>query len=109
MSVVSILIPMWPSGHKLVKNGQIKETRKVTYNLDLRYDGRFEVLYQGRTLPYRVYNKSARVQQSDVVSSKRLDAVLAHVKENQDAGKAKTYVQRRRRTGQSKSVISAPP
>jgi len=116
----------------------VKETRKVTNNLDLRYDGhliildpakhedgfdpysliharvdiydfpdgRFEVLYQGRTLPYRVYNKSARVQQSDVVSSKRLDAVLAHVKENQDAGKAKTYVQRRRRTGQADSVIS---
>lgn len=118
----------------------VKETRKVTNNLDLRYDGhliildpakhedgfdpysliharvdiydypdgRFEVLYQGRTLLYRVYNKSARVQQSDVVSSKRLDAVLAYAKENQDAGKAKSYVQRRRRTGQSKSVISAP-
>ena len=118
----------------------VKETRKVTNKLDLRYDGhliildpakhkdgfdpysliharvdiydypdgRFEVLYQGRILPYRIYNKSARVQQSDVVSSKRLGAVLAYVKDNQEAGKAKTYVQRRQRTGQGESVISAP-
>lgn len=118
----------------------VKETRKVTNKLDLRYDwhliilnpakhkdgfdpytliqasvdiydypdGRFEVLYQGRTLPYRIYNKSERVQQSDVISSKRLGAVLAYVKDNKDAGKAKTYVQRRRRTGQGKSVISTP-
>jgi len=118
----------------------VKETRKVTNKLDLRYDGhlvildpakhedgfdpyslihsrvdvydypdgRFEVRYQGRQLPYRIYNKSARVQQSDVVSSKRLGDVLSHIKGNQDAGKAKTYVQRRRRTGQAESVISAP-
>jgi len=118
----------------------VKETRKVTNKLDLRYDGhlvildpakhqdgfdpyslihtrvdvydypdgRFEVLYQGRKIPYRIYNKSARVQQSDVVSSKRLGDVLSFIKENQDAGKAKTYVQRRRRTGQGESVISAP-
>jgi len=118
----------------------VKETRKVTNKLDLRYDGhlvildpakhedgfdpyslihsrvdvydypdgRFEVRYQGRQLPYRIYNKSARVQQSDVVSSKRLGDVLSHIKDNQDAGKAKTYVQRRRRTGQADSLISAP-
>lgn len=117
----------------------VKETRKVTNKLDLRYDGhlvildpakhedgfdpyslihsrvdvydypdgRFEVRYQGRQLPYRIYNKSARVQQSDVVSSKRLGDVLSHIKDNQDAGKAKTYVQRRRRTGQADSLISA--
>ena len=117
----------------------VKETRKVTNKLDLRYDGhlvildpakhedgfdpyslihtrvdvydypdgRFEVLHQGRQLPYRIYNKSARVQQGDVVSSKRLGDVLSFIKDNQDAGKAKTYVQRRRRTGQGKSVISA--
>ena len=118
----------------------VKETRKVTNNLDLRYDGhlvilnpakhedgfdpysliharvdiydypdgRFEVQYQGRQLPYRIYNKSARVQQSDVVSSKRLGDVLSFIKDNQDAGKAKTYVQRRRRTGQNVSVIAKP-
>jgi len=118
----------------------VKETRKVTNNLDLRYDGhlvilnpakhddgfdpysliharvdiydypdgRFEVHYQGRQIPYRIYNKSARVQQSDVVSSKRLGDVLSFIKDSQDAGKAKTYVQRRRRTGQNVSVIAKP-
>ena len=116
----------------------VKETRKVTNNLDLRYDGhlvildpakhadgfdpyyliharvdvydypdgRFEILYQGRQIPYRIYNKSARVQQGDIVSSKRLGDVLSFIKEHQDAGKAKTYVQRRSRTGEKVSVIS---
>lgn len=118
----------------------VKESRKVTNNLDLRYDGhlvildpakhedgfdpysliharvdvydypdgRFEVLYQGRQLPYRIYNKSARVRQSDVVSSKRLGDVLAFIKDGQEAGKAKTYQQRRKRTGQDPSPIKAP-
>jgi len=48
------------------------------------------------------------VQQSDVVSSKRLGDVLSFIKDSQDAGKAKTYVQRRRRTGQNVSVIAKP-
>jgi len=119
----------------------VKETRKVTNNLDLRYeghlvildpavhedgfdlyslihgrvdihdypDGRFEVLYKGRILPYRIYNKSPRVQQSDVVSNKRLSATLALIKAQQDAGETKSYRQRRRRTAQSTSPISALP
>lgn len=119
----------------------VKETRKVTNNLDLRYeghliildpaihedgfdpyslihgrvdiydypDGRFEVLYQGRLLPFRVYNKSPRVQQGDVVSNKRLSATLALIKAQQDAGESKSYKQRRRRTAQSKSPIAALP
>jgi len=119
----------------------IKETRKVTNNLDLRYaghlvildpaicedgfdpyslihsrvdiydypDGRFEVLYQGRSLPYRVYNKSPRVQQGDVIGNKRLGATLALIKSQQDAGKTKTYQQKHRRTAQSNSPITTMP
>lgn len=119
----------------------VKETRKVTNNLDLRYeghlvildqaifedgfdpysliharvdiydypDGRFEVLYQGRVLLYRIYNKSPRVQQGDVVSNKRLSATLALIKAQQDAGTVKTYRQRHRRTAQSDSPITAQP
>lgn len=119
----------------------VKETRKVTNNLDLRYaghliilepaicadgfdpysliharvdiydypDGRFEVLYQGRVLPHRIYNKSPRVNQSDVVSNKRLGATLALIKAQQDAGKTKTYSQKHRRTAQTGSPIAAMP
>jgi len=119
----------------------VKETRKVTNNLDLRYeghlvildpavhedgfdpyslihgrvdihdypDGRFEVLYQGRVLPYRIYNKSPRIQQSDVVSNKRLGAALTLIKAQQEAGETKSYTQRRRRTSHSTSPIAATP
>ena len=129
------------SRHDVTSAMCVKETRKVTNNLDLRYeghliildravqedgfdpyslihgrvdiydypDGRFEVLYQGRLLPFRVYNKSPRVQQSDVVSNKRLGATLALIKAQQDAGETKSYKQRRRRTAQSKSPIAALP
>lgn len=72
-------------------------------------DGRFEVLYQGRLLPFRVYNKSPRVQQGDVVSNKRLSATLALIKAQQDAGETKSYKQRRRRTAQTGSPIAALP
>ena len=56
-------------------------------------DGRFEVLYQGRLLLFRVYNESPRVQQSDVVGNKRLGATLALIKAQQDAGETKSYKQ----------------
>lgn len=70
-------------------------------------DGRFEVLYKGRSLPYRIYNKAQRVNQSDVVENKRLGATHELIKKMQEDGKAKTYTQRRRRTAQTNSPIAA--
>lgn len=72
-------------------------------------DGRFEVLHQGRSLVYRIFNKAQRVTQSDVVESKRLDATLEYIKQIQASGQAKTYAQRRRRTAQTNSPIKAMP
>lgn len=72
-------------------------------------DGRFEVLYKGRSLPYRIFNKAQRVNQSDVVENKRLGATLELIKKMQEDGKAKTYAQRRRRTAQTNSPIAAQP
>ena len=127
--------------HNVTSAMCVKETRKVTNNLDLRYaghlvilepaicedgfdpysliharvdiydypDGRFEVLYQGRALPHRIYNKSPRVNQSDVVSNKRLGATLALIKAQQDAGNVKTYTQKHRRTAQTDSPIVTMP
>jgi len=72
-------------------------------------DGRFEILHKGRTLSYRVFNKAQRVNQSDVVESKRLGETLELIKQMQDQGKAKNYRQRQRRTAQSNSPIAALP
>ena len=117
----------------------VKCTRKVTNNLDLRYeghllildqavcgdgfdpyslvharvdvldypDGQLDVQYQGRSLPFRVFNKAQRVSQGDVVVSKRIGEVLAHIQTLQEVGKAKTYKQARRRSAQTQSPIHA--
>ena len=68
-------------------------------------DGRFEILHKGRSLSYRVFNKAQRINQSDVVESKRLGSTLELIKQMQDGGNAKTYTQRRRRTAQANSPI----
>ena len=72
-------------------------------------DGRFEVFYEGRQLVGNVFNKAQRIKQSDIADSKRLDAVLEFAKAFQDAGLAKTYNQRRRRTAQPNSPIKPMP
>lgn len=72
-------------------------------------DGQFEVLYKGRSLLYSIFNKAQSVHQSDVIENKRLGATLELIKQMQDAGKAKTYTQRRRRTAQTNSPIAALP
>lgn len=48
-------------------------------------DGRFEVRWQGGSLPYRVFDKDRRVTHAAIVENKRLSEVLSWVKEQQDA------------------------
>ena len=45
--------------------------------------GRVEVRREGRSLPFRAFNKLRRVTQADIVSNKRLGAVLAKIQANQ--------------------------
>lgn len=47
-------------------------------------DGRFEVRWQGHTLPHTVFDKDQRVTHAAITENKRLSAVLAYVKEIQD-------------------------
>ena len=68
-------------------------------------DGQLDVKYQGRSLPFRVFNKAQRVTQGDIVANKRIGEVLAHIQTLQEVGKAKTYKQSRRRTAQRDGVI----
>jgi hypothetical protein len=48
-------------------------------------DGRFAVRFNGTALPFRAFDKIQTVEPGAVVESKRLGAVLALVKEQQDA------------------------
>ena len=55
-------------------------------------DGRFEVRWKGQALPYRIFDMDQRVTHAAVTENKRLRAVLAYVKEMQDAAPPKPKV-----------------
>ena len=46
-------------------------------------DGTIAIKYDGADLPYSVFDKVRQVKQADIVSNKRLGAVLKHVQEQQ--------------------------
>jgi transposase len=46
-------------------------------------DGTIAIKYDGANLPYSVFDKVRQVKQADIVSNKRLGAVLKHVQEQQ--------------------------
>jgi transposase len=46
-------------------------------------DGTIAIKYDGADLPYSVFDKVRQVKQADIVSNKRLGAVLKHVQEEQ--------------------------
>jgi hypothetical protein len=48
-------------------------------------DGRFAIRHKGRDLPFRVFDKLRKVEPAAIVENKRLGAVLAHIRERQDA------------------------
>ncbi len=48
-------------------------------------DGRFAIRHEGRDLPFRVFDKLGKVDRAAIVENKRLGAVLAHIRERQDA------------------------
>ena len=52
-------------------------------------DGRFEVRWKGRSLPYKIFDMDQRVTHAAITSNKRLSAVLEHIKEMQEAAPPK--------------------
>ena len=48
-------------------------------------DGRFAIRHNGLDLPFRVFDKLGKVDQAAIIENKRLGAVLAHIRERQDA------------------------
>ena len=46
-------------------------------------DGRIEIRHQDRSLPFRAFEELRRVSQGDIVSNKRLGAVLSKIRADQ--------------------------
>ncbi len=46
-------------------------------------DGRFKIRYEGRELPYSVFDRLSQIRQADIVNSKRLGSVLTMAREAQ--------------------------
>ncbi len=46
-------------------------------------DGRIEIRHQGKSLPYRMFDKVRHINQASIVDNKRLGAVLTEIKKNQ--------------------------
>lgn len=109
-----------------------KEERTVSCNLTLQYDkvlfmlepneftrplarqrvtvydfpdGRFEIRDQGRSLPYRIFDKLQQVDQAAIVENKRLGPVLAMIAEQQKQMDTKRSNKAPRRRGQGKSLF----
>ena len=48
------------------------------------FDGAIKIKYNNRELPYRIFDKIKKIDQGEIVSNKRLGAVLNFIKEKQD-------------------------
>jgi hypothetical protein len=46
-------------------------------------DGGFKIRYEGRELPYSVFDRLSQIRQADIVNNKRLGATLAMALESQ--------------------------
>lgn len=46
-------------------------------------DGRFRIRYEGRELPYSVFDRLSQIRQADIVNNKRLAATLTMAREAQ--------------------------
>jgi hypothetical protein len=44
-------------------------------------DGRFKIRFEGRELPYSVFDRLSQIQQADIVNSKRPSSVLTMARE----------------------------
>ncbi|MGP0104601.1 ISNCY family transposase [Rhodoblastus sp.] len=64
-------------------------------------DGRIAIRFEGRDLPYRIFDKLQKVDQASVVDNKRLGAVLAYVAERQKEFDEVRSKKSPRRRGQS--------
>ena len=67
----------------LEPNDVTKSLRRKKVRVHDYPDGTIAIKYTGADLPYSVFDKVRQVKQADIVSNKRLGAVLKHVQEQQ--------------------------
>lgn len=83
--------------NNFTKNLRRKRVRVFDYP-----DGTISIQYDGVALPYEVFDKVRQVKQADVVSNKRLGAVLQLVKEQQQVRSVERSKKGPRRRGQKR-------
>ena len=70
-------------------------------------DGRLAIRHQGRDLPYTIFDQVRQVEQGAVVEHKRLDAVLAYIREQQLRHPERQHRSGPRRRGQTTSLFTS--
>jgi hypothetical protein len=68
-------------------------------------DGRLEVRWKGRSLPYSAFDKLQRVSHAAIVENKRLGEILAWIKEQQDGRPRLTIPKGPRRSNQGSGLL----
>ncbi len=93
----------------LTPNELTRTLKRKRVNVFDYANGTIAIQYQGQALPYSLYDKVCQVDQGSIVSNKRLGAMLAFVKEEQE----KKSVQRSKRapvrTGQKQHFRTNNP
>lgn len=94
----------------------ILEENEVTSALPGKYvethqfaDGRLEVLWNGVSLPFKVFDKDQRVSHTAITENKRLGEVLSWIKEQQDANLSPPKVKSASEKGGYKRRGRKPP
>ena len=62
-------------------NRQLAKNKVTVFDY---YDGTIKIKHKNRELPYRIFDKIQKVDQGEIVSNKRLGAVLNYIKQKQD-------------------------
>jgi len=71
-------------------------------------DGRLEVRWKGKSLPYSAFDKLQRVSHAAIVENKRLGEILAWIKEQQDGRpNLNTIPKGPRRSNQGSGLLKA--
>jgi len=73
-------------------------------------DGRLELRHEGRSLPFRAFDEQRRVTQGDIVSNKRLGAVLSKIQADQRKRdeERKVTLRRKKRIRSTRARADAP-
>lgn len=67
-------------------------------------DGTIDIRHDGLPLPFTIFDKVCQVKQADIVSNKRLGAVLKVIKEAQDVNAVQRSKKAPKRRGQKQRL-----